>query len=118
MFTVGVVIELVDRWTGEPVDDNSDPVCIEEGKQQTFECRVRPVSRNDWRILWILDDYIVRNGTVVKTPIHKGLVQLASRYTVSNGAGTALPNSLACKVTGPNELILNAEVLLYCSGKK
>ncbi|XP_022083705.1 uncharacterized protein LOC110975479 [Acanthaster planci] len=113
----GVVVELVDLWTGKPVHDSSDPVCVKVGTEQTFECRVRPVSRDDRKIVWILDDSKVENRTVVETPMDKGLFQLASRFTVLHREDSALPKSLACEVMGPDKKTIHVDVQLYCSGE-
>ncbi|XP_038061929.1 uncharacterized protein LOC119732441 [Patiria miniata] len=113
------VMELRDLSTGEFISDASEAICVTPETGRAFECTVRQATPDAWRIVWVIDGVREETGSVVQTPSLDELVDVFSRFTVSNPSSKDVVKSLTCRVTSPEKEELAITVQLRsCDGKK
>ncbi|XP_038058739.1 uncharacterized protein LOC119730017 [Patiria miniata] len=112
-------MELLDLSTGEFVSDTSEAICVTSETGRAFECAVRQATPDAWRIVWVIGGVREETGSVVQTPSTDELVDVFSRFTVSNPSSKDVVKSLTCRATSPEKEELAITVQLRsCDGKK
>ena len=104
--------------TGDLIDAHSGPICVQQNSKRTFECTVRQARPGVWSIEWLIDDSKEEAGSRTETAVEGGLVDVSSRFSVSNRQTGDLIRSLTCQATGPEAKVLRIAVKFQsCFGK-
>ncbi|XP_038060886.1 uncharacterized protein LOC119731729 [Patiria miniata] len=112
-------MELLDLSTGEFISDASEAICVTSETGKAFGCTVRQATPDSWRIAWVIDGVREETGSVVQTPSTDELVDIFSRFTVSNPTSADVVKSLTCQATSlaKEELAVTVH-LRSCAGNK